>query len=79
MTQLSLAKCTKELMKQYFKEIDGNYSQAGNLHKLILEQVEKPLLEEVLLKTQGNKVQAAKILGINRNTLSKKLINYGIE
>ncbi len=41
--------------------------------------VEKPLLRAVLRETGGNQVRAAQILGINRNTLRKKLIEHGID
>jgi two-component system nitrogen regulation response regulator GlnG len=41
--------------------------------------VEKPLLRAVLRETSGNQVRAAQILGINRNTLRKKLTEHGID
>jgi two-component system nitrogen regulation response regulator GlnG len=41
--------------------------------------VEKPLLRAVLQETGGNQVRAAQILGINRNTLRKKLTEHGID
>jgi DNA-binding protein Fis len=41
--------------------------------------VEKPLLRAVLRETAGNQVRAAQILGINRNTLRKKLLEHGID
>jgi Fis family transcriptional regulator len=40
--------------------------------------VEKPLLVQILRRVGGNQVQAAKILGINRNTLRKKIKQYGL-
>ena len=49
-----------------------------NVHELILSKVEKPLLVQILRRVGGNQVQAAKILGINRNTLRKKMKIYGI-
>ncbi|WP_151982594.1 helix-turn-helix domain-containing protein [Acinetobacter guerrae] len=50
----------------------------GALHKAVIEQVEKKLINEVLVKTRGNQTQAAKILGINRGTFRKKLLAAGI-
>src|ERR671930_713579 len=52
---------------------------SANLYDLMLGLVEKPLLRAVLRETGGNQVRAAQILGINRNTLRKKLIEHGID
>lgn len=49
-----------------------------NVHELIMSKAEKPLLIQILRRVGGNQVQAAKILGINRNTLRKKIKLYGI-
>jgi two-component system nitrogen regulation response regulator GlnG len=51
---------------------------SANLYDLMIGLVEKPLLRAVLLETGGNQVRAAQILGINRNTLRKKLTEHGI-
>jgi Fis family transcriptional regulator len=48
-----------------------------DLHSLIMRKVEKPLLGQILRRTGGNQVHASKILGINRNTLRKKMKLYG--
>ena len=52
---------------------------SANLYDLVLGLVEKPLLRAVLRETGGNQVRAAQILGINRNTLRKKLTEHGID
>jgi two-component system nitrogen regulation response regulator GlnG len=52
---------------------------SANLYDLVVGLVEKPLLRAVLRETGGNKVRAAQILGINRNTLRKKLTEHGID
>ena len=49
-----------------------------NMHSLIMTKVEKPLLIQMLRRVGGNQVQASKILGINRNTLRKKMKQYGL-
>jgi two-component system nitrogen regulation response regulator GlnG len=51
---------------------------SANLYDLMIGLVEKPLLRAVLRETGGNQVRAAQILGINRNTLRKKLTEHGI-
>ena len=52
---------------------------SANLYELIVGLVEKPLLRAVLRETRGNQLRAAQILGINRNTLRKKLTEHGID
>src|SRR5580765_7596590 len=60
--------------------VRGMRGQASaNLHDLMIGLVEKPLLRAVLSETGGNQVRAAQILGINRNTLRKKLTEHGID
>jgi two-component system nitrogen regulation response regulator GlnG len=49
-----------------------------DLHRKLLERVERPLLEAVLAHTGGNQLRAAAVLGINRNTLRKKISELGI-
>ena len=51
----------------------------GEIHSMVLEQVERPLIRIILEKTRWNQVKAADILGINRNTLRKKIGELGIE
>ena len=48
------------------------------LYKSILEIIEKPLFEHVLERTEGNQLKAARILGINRNTMRAKVKKLGI-
>ena len=54
-------------------------TDARDLHRQILESVEKPLISAVLAHTDGNQIRAAGLLGINRNTLRKKIFELGIE
>jgi two-component system nitrogen regulation response regulator GlnG len=51
----------------------------GDIYTVVLEQVERPLLRFILEKTRWNQVRTADILGINRNTLRKKISELGIE
>jgi two-component system nitrogen regulation response regulator GlnG len=59
-------------LKQYFQGLNGMSPTPGMYDKIIAE-VEKPLIENVLRYVRGNQVRAANILGINRNTLRKKI------
>ena len=51
----------------------------GVLYKSVLEAVEKPLLEQTLERCEGNQFKAARILGINRNTMRAKIKKLGID
>lgn len=50
-----------------------------NLYEVILEQVEYPLIVQTLKITNGNQIKAAEILGINRNTIRKKIKLFNID
>jgi two-component system nitrogen regulation response regulator GlnG len=52
--------------------------ERGDIYDLVMQRVEKPLIALVLRKTDGNQVRAANLLGINRNTLRKKIKELGI-
>jgi len=53
--------------------------ETGDIYAMVLQRVEKPLITLVLKKTEGNQVRAASLLGINRNTLRKKIKELGIK
>jgi Fis family transcriptional regulator len=65
------------MVSTYFHNVGGLMPMQG-LHELVMSEVEQPLLEITLQFTQGNMAQAAKILGISRATLRKKLEHYGV-
>lgn len=62
----------KELEDSLYKE------KRGMIYRSILETVEKPLIEHILERTEGNQLKAARILGINRNTMRAKIKKLGI-
>ncbi len=53
-------------------------SEGSNLYYTLLREIEKPLITMVLKETRGNQIQAAHILGLNRNTLRKKIKELNI-
>jgi Fis family transcriptional regulator len=57
---------------------DMGQSRPDSLYRVLMAEVEPPLIEEVLRYTNGNQSQTAKILGMTRNTLRSKLIRYDI-
>ena len=64
-------------LRRFFKELDG--SKATNVFEMVIKEVEKPMLEEVMKFCEGNKSKASKILGINRVTLRTKLKQYNLD
>ncbi|MGZ8258155.1 MAG: helix-turn-helix domain-containing protein [Methylotenera sp.] len=77
MNKCELADSVKSSLDQYFKDLDGEPPHA--LYDLVLNCIEKPLLEYIMHHAGGNQSKAAEILGLNRNTLRKKIQQYNIE
>lgn len=77
MEKCELANSVKSSVDQYFKDLDGEPPHA--VYEMVLGCVEKPLLEYIMQHASGNQSKAAEILGLNRNTLRKKLQQYNIE
>jgi two-component system nitrogen regulation response regulator GlnG len=75
--QLSLEEIIHHKLEDYFRRTQG--VDVDNLYALVIERVERPLIELTLKKTKGNQIRAAQILGINRNTLRKKITDLRIE
>lgn len=72
-----LSLTVRKMMKQYFKDLDGE--KPSGIYNMVVTCVEKPLLEVVMYHAQGNQTRAAELLGINRNTLRKKLLEHGLD
>ena len=72
-----LRACVARSLDNYFFELGDTDSQ--DLHAMVIAEVEKPLFEAVMKRTGGNQLRAARILGINRNTLRKKLSLYRLK
>ncbi len=73
----ALAVCVRQELEQYFKDLDGE-SPAG-IYDMVVNCVEKPILEMILERAGSNQSRAAEWLGINRNTLRKKMQKHGIK
>jgi len=65
------------LLDQYFNDLDGD--QPSAIYEMVINTLEKPLLLYIMNKTEGNQSKAAKMLGLNRNTLRKKLKQYNLD
>ena len=72
-----LCDCVRASLTLYFQHLDGHTPQ--KLYQLVMSEIERPLLEIVMSHTQGNQTKASDLLGINRSTCRKKLIQYGLE
>lgn len=73
---LSLA--IEQYLSNYFQR-HGAALPPDGLHDRMMETVERPLLRATMIAVKGNQIRAAKLLGINRNTLRKKLVDLGID
>ena len=76
---VSLEKLVKSKLEVLFQQQKEAQVELNGLYNVIIEQVEKPLLELALRAYNGNQVKTALMLGINRNTLKKKIDNYKIK
>jgi len=77
MGNFSLPEAAHACLDNYFSSLRG-MAPAPNLYEKIVAEVEKPLIEHVLTFARGNQLRAADILGLNRNTLRKKIKQLSI-
>ena len=70
----TLEQCVLRSLDQYFSDLDGSRPHA--LLDMVTTAVERPLLQFAMNRCEGNQCAAAELLGINRNTLRKKLQQY---
>ncbi|MBK7961446.1 MAG: site-specific DNA inversion stimulation factor [Bdellovibrionales bacterium] len=75
---VSLEKLVKSKLEVLFQQQKEAEVELSGLYNVVLEQVERPLLELALKVFNGNQVKTAQMLGINRNTLKKKIDSYKI-
>ena len=72
----TLAQTVHRGLEDYFRDLDGD--QPTDLYQLVIGEVERPMLESLMAYTENNQSMAARMLGINRATLRKKLKHYGL-
>ncbi len=76
MSKDSIQEVVKKSLEKYFKDLGEQ--QPSNIYDMVIATVEKPILEVVMARADGNQSHAAEMLGINRNTLRKKLQQHGL-
>jgi Fis family transcriptional regulator, factor for inversion stimulation protein len=74
MSKRHLEECVRDTLERYFDDLRG--TDPDGVHEMIMSAVEKPLLEVVMRHAEGNQSKAADWLGINRNTLRRKLTDH---
>jgi Fis family transcriptional regulator, factor for inversion stimulation protein len=72
-----ISRCVRKAVEGYFRDLDGEKPCA--VYDMVIRSVEKPLLEIVLRHAEGNQTRAAELLGVNRNTLRKKMKEHRIK
>jgi Fis family transcriptional regulator, factor for inversion stimulation protein len=73
-TPNNLHDCVRASLEAYFHDLNG--TDPAGLHDMLVKAVEKPLLEVVMQQSNHNQSRAALWLGLNRNTLRKKLLEH---
>jgi Fis family transcriptional regulator len=70
----SIEACIRANLEDYFRDLDG--TDPTGLYDMLLQVIEKPLLDVVMQRAGHNQSRAAEWLGLNRNTLRKKLVEH---
>ncbi|MFM2323793.1 helix-turn-helix domain-containing protein [Brachymonas denitrificans] len=76
MAHEKLEECVRSNLQLYLDDLQGQ--EPSNMYDMLLRVVEKPMLELVMEQTRNNQSRAAQWLGLNRNTLRKKLVDHGM-
>lgn len=74
MSKKHIDACIRESLEAYFKDLRG--AEPHSVYEMVIQVVEKPLLDVVMQRAEGNQSRAAEWLGINRNTLRRKLVEH---
>ncbi len=74
MSKKQIEECVRTSLEGYFKDLRG--TEPDSMYDMLVRIVEKPLLEVVMQQAEHNQSRAALWLGLNRNTLRKKLVEH---
>ncbi|MDO9238334.1 MAG: Fis family transcriptional regulator [Aquabacterium sp.] len=74
MSKKNIHDCIKDNLEGYFQDLRG--SEPNAVYDMVVNAVERPMLEVVMQRAEGNQSKAADWLGINRNTLRRKLLEH---
>lgn len=74
MSKKHIQECVRTSLDGYFKDLRG--TEPDSMHEMMVKVIEKPLLEVVMQHAENNQSKAAQWLGLNRNTLRKKLLEH---
>ena len=74
MSKKNIEDCVRNSLESYFRDLHG--TEPDGMYDMLVRVVEKPLLDVVMTRAEGNQSKAAQWLGMNRNTLRKKLVEH---
>ena len=74
MSKKNIDECVRNSLDGYFRDLRG--TEPDGMYDMLVRVVEKPLLDVVMARAEGNQSKAAQWLGLNRNTLRKKLVEH---
>lgn len=74
MSKKNIQECIRDNLEGYFQDLKG--AEPDAVYDMVVRAVERPMLEVVMNRAEGNQSKAADWLGINRNTLRRKLLEH---
>jgi Fis family transcriptional regulator len=74
MSKKKIEECIRDSLETYFRDLRG--TEPHSVYDMVLKTIERPLLDVVMQQAEGNQSKAADWLGINRNTLRRKLVEH---
>ena len=77
MSKKYIEECVRTSLESYFKDLRG--TEPNGMYDMMIRVMERPLLEVVMKQADDNQSRAAEWLGLNRNTLRKKMQQHGIK